>query len=317
MPFFSVIIPNYNHASFLKERIDSVLLQSFQDFEVIIIDDGSTDKSLEIIKNYEEESKIARIIFQNKNSGSPFVQWKTGIEAAKGQWVWIAESDDFASPNFLSQCAECIQNNIDASLVYTDAYIVETENNFIKFSEIKNAFFKTQKWSGNYCIDGKAELNQQLQLYCTINNASSVVFKRKSSVDFLPHLAQFNYHGDWFFYIQMCLKGKVGYIAQPLNHFRNHGKSLLHSRIDNFASKKEHFIILRYLLPNLNEADKEKLIHFYTINYLGFGILKDGPINMYKLYKSYSNIDKPLATKVFKKLLKIKFNRQAVYTPKF
>lgn len=73
-PLISVIIPNYNHALFLKQRIDTVLNQTFQDFEVIILDDCSTDSSREIIEQYRGHSKISNIIFNDKNSGGVFKQ---------------------------------------------------------------------------------------------------------------------------------------------------------------------------------------------------------------------------------------------------
>lgn len=70
MPKVSVIIPNYNHSSYLKERIDSILNQTFQNFEVIILDDCSTDNSKEIIELYRDHTKVSHIVYNEKNSGS-------------------------------------------------------------------------------------------------------------------------------------------------------------------------------------------------------------------------------------------------------
>ena len=93
-PLISIIIPNYNHALYLKQRIDSVLNQTFQDFELIILDDCSTDNSREIIERYRGNPKITQIIYNKKNSGGVFKQWIKGIEKVKGEYVWIAERDD-------------------------------------------------------------------------------------------------------------------------------------------------------------------------------------------------------------------------------
>jgi len=87
----SVIIPNYNHSLFLGERIDSVLNQRYQNFEVILLDDGSTDNSREIIEKYRGLEKVKHIVYNQKNSGNAFVQWNKGVELAMGEWVWIAE----------------------------------------------------------------------------------------------------------------------------------------------------------------------------------------------------------------------------------
>ena len=87
MSFVSVIIPNYNHAPFLKERIDSVLQQTYTDFEVIILDDCSTDNSKEIIETYRMHPKVVHIEYNVVNSGSTFKQWKKGIDLTKGEWI--------------------------------------------------------------------------------------------------------------------------------------------------------------------------------------------------------------------------------------
>lgn len=75
----SVIVPNYNHALFLEQRIESILNQTFQDFEVIILDDCSTDNSKKIIEKYRTHPKVSKIIYNDVNSGNTFKQWNTGI----------------------------------------------------------------------------------------------------------------------------------------------------------------------------------------------------------------------------------------------
>src|ERR1700756_5018477 len=100
MPTVSVIVPNYNHARFLPKRIDSILRQSFQDFELILLDDCSTDDSRSILSQHASDPRV-RIEFNQVNSGSPFKQWNRGVGLARGQYIWIAESDDYADERFL------------------------------------------------------------------------------------------------------------------------------------------------------------------------------------------------------------------------
>lgn len=99
----SVIIPNYNHAAYLRQRIDSVLSQSFDDFELILLDDCSTDNSREVLESYWQHPKLSHLIYNETNSGSVFRQWQKGIDLAKGEFIWIAESDDYAHPQFLEK----------------------------------------------------------------------------------------------------------------------------------------------------------------------------------------------------------------------
>src|ERR1700759_2901855 len=99
----SVIIPNYNHSPYLHKRINSVLNQNYKNFEIIILDDCSTDNSKKIIEQYRHNPKVAAIIYNERNNGSPFKQWNKGVEVAHGDFIWIAESDDFADKSFLDK----------------------------------------------------------------------------------------------------------------------------------------------------------------------------------------------------------------------
>src|SRR5476649_534842 len=114
----SVIVPNYNHARFLKERIDSVLNQTYRDFEVIILDDCSTDDSRSVIEEYRSNPKISNIILNEKNSGGTFNQWDKGIATAQGEYIWIAESDDYADVDFLNTLMAIIEQKPEIGLIY-------------------------------------------------------------------------------------------------------------------------------------------------------------------------------------------------------
>ena len=106
MPKVSVIIPNYNHAPYLKRRIDSVLNQTYTDFEVILLDDCSTDESREVLLMYQDHPKVSHVVINRENSGSPFKQWHRGFELAKGEYIWIAESDEWCEPTLLETLVE-------------------------------------------------------------------------------------------------------------------------------------------------------------------------------------------------------------------
>ena len=98
--FVSVILPNYNHAEFLPERLDSIYNQTYQNLEVIILDDCSTDESVSILNNYKNHPKTAHFVINKENTGSPFIQWEKGFKLVKGDVIWIAESDDYCDLNF-------------------------------------------------------------------------------------------------------------------------------------------------------------------------------------------------------------------------
>ena len=95
-PLVSVILPNYNHAKYLDERIQSILNQTYCNFELIILDDCSPDNgaSKAVIERYRGNAHISHIIYNERNGGLTFQQWHKGIELARGNLIWIAESDD-------------------------------------------------------------------------------------------------------------------------------------------------------------------------------------------------------------------------------
>ena len=99
----SVIIPNYNYEKYIEERIDSILFQTYPIYELIILDDKSTDNSVarieEIIKKHAEIS--IKFVKNEKNSGSVFSQWQKAFTLATGDYVWIAEADDSCNSHFL------------------------------------------------------------------------------------------------------------------------------------------------------------------------------------------------------------------------
>ena len=100
-PLVSVIIPNYNHAKYLRQRINCILQQTYKNIEIIILDDKSTDNSIDVIKEYESNPFVCKIVLNEQNSGSTFIQWNKGFSLAKGDLIWISESDDFCENTLL------------------------------------------------------------------------------------------------------------------------------------------------------------------------------------------------------------------------
>ena len=120
----SIIIPVYNSDSYLDECIKSVLCQTYQDFELILVDDGSTDHSLEILQRWESKDDRINLIVQ-ENSGASSAR-NHGLNEAKGEWVVFIDSDDIVSPNYLLDLYEATQKDsnidlcIDGVSVYRD-----------------------------------------------------------------------------------------------------------------------------------------------------------------------------------------------------
>ena len=117
-PLVSVIVPNYNYARFLRQRIDSILLQDFTDYELILLDDASSDDSRSILESYRSNPHTACIVCNEQNSGSPFSQWQKGLSLARGKYVWIAESDDYAASSFLRETVDVMERHPEAVICF-------------------------------------------------------------------------------------------------------------------------------------------------------------------------------------------------------
>jgi len=213
----SVIIPNYNHAPFLRQRIDTVLNQTFQDFELIILDDCSTDNSKEVIKSYAGNPKISHIIFNSANSGSPFLQWKKGINLAKGKYVWIAESDDWCEPSLLQTLVEGIKKDDQCVISYCQMFYI-TEGNNIKWQSNHRYLSET--------IESKTFIQDYLAVKVSIYNASMAIFKREKFKYVTSEFTTFKFSGDHLFWIEIARHGKTHISGKVLNYFRKHDQDV-------------------------------------------------------------------------------------------
>jgi len=293
----SVIIPNYNHAIFLTERIESVLNQTNQNFEVIILDDCSTDNSKEIINRYKNDTRISHIIFNDSNSGSPFFQWKKGIELAKHKFIWIAESDDYIDPTFLEEVLQRFNTDEKIGIVYCDSNIVENEKVVKDFYKgYRNQNFNTKRWNNDYVNDGKNEIENYLFFECTINNTSAMVFK-KDLIDqnIFTELQKFKYSGDWYFFLCIAYNCKISYISKALNYFRS-GQSNFKKGVRSPLNYFRERSLVRYLAIKNFHYDKQVLSNVMK---------KIGPELKYQIYdlikgqidlKSFYSVCKELYT---------------------
>ncbi len=109
-PLVSVIIPTYNRAYLLPRAIDSILNQSFQDFEIIIVNDGSQDKTVALLKKYQKQSEKIKVYHHDKNKGVSAAR-NTALKHARGKYAVLLDSDDFALPDMLKTEVEFMLNH--------------------------------------------------------------------------------------------------------------------------------------------------------------------------------------------------------------
>ncbi len=223
-PQVSIVVPNYNHISYLKQRLESIFNQTYQNFEVILLDDASTDNSLKILSKYAAHPKVSYFIKNKKNSGSPFKQWQRGIDLAKGDYIWIAESDDYSNLQFLEKMVRFLAENKQAGLAYCQTIDVNENGKTLLHRIQYTKQFEPNIWERNFMLEGVSFVENFMSVKNVIPNASAVIFKKElfDNSIFSDSLLQMKMCGDWFFWIQLLLKSNIAFLAETLNYFRNH-----------------------------------------------------------------------------------------------
>ena len=239
-------------------RIDSILAQDFDNFELILLDDCSTDNSRDILLKYQSDNRVTHIVFNEQNSGTTFKQWDKGLLLARGKYIWIAESDDFAEKNFLTETVTALEGNPDVVLAFTGSQMVDADGQHMaldwdKFSS--KLPLQTKFASRDFLI-------KNMLWGPSVYNASMVLFRKECYTKVNGGYNEFRYCGDWLFWFRMALLGKVTEIYQNLNIYRHH-QSQTKKGLATGRLWEELFPTILYMekyLPTISKY-KRKLCH--------------------------------------------------------
>ena len=237
MPKVSVVIPTYNRAQFLSEAVQSVMSQSFKDFETIVVDDGSTDNTREILA-----SLPVRYIRQENRGVSAAIN--RGIEASSGDYVVFLASDDVLLETTLQKEVEILDSYPEVGFCYGQAQYID-ENGSI-FRVRKSSFL-----DGSTIVDGKEQIRELLFL-CRITQSSSMV--RRSRIAEVGGMhEELTFAEDRHFFIRLAKTCSAAYIAEPLVKYRVHSGQL-HRKVDYRAAEKVFLLVLKEVYEDPNFA---------------------------------------------------------------
>lgn len=301
-PLVSVIIPNYCHAPYLAERIESVLNQSFRNFELIILDDSSSDNSKEVIMRYKDNPHISHIIFNENNTGNTFKQWEKGIAIAKGEYIWVAESDDYADEKFLDSAMTMFYLYNDCAMVRTGSYQVNEKGRIL----LRDWDYWKEDETIHY-YKGTEYIRHNMLHFNFIYNASMVVFRKEVFMRIDKSYQRLVYMGDWQCWIEMLMNGPICEYRRKLNYFRQHQNKVSVSSWRTNKGVIDQVRVLAYVLENIKLSPFRKMMirgegYAMSIRWLAencdsevvetcFKVLKDElratPMD-YKLYKILS-----------------------------
>ena len=259
-PMVSVIVPNYNYARFLHQRLGSIVNQTYKNFELIILDDCSSDNSRDIIEMFRDNPFVSCIEYNLSNSGSPFIQWKKGIDMASGDLIWIAEADDYSDVSFLEKSVSKFTQYENVSMVYCGNNYVNDKDDFLNIphNEIVDGFYQGHSYIQDYLYAGTSILN-----------ISSVLFSARYAKKISSDYVNFRAAGDHLFAILMAQLGNVVSISEKLNFLRIHEDSVTPRLLMSGVSLNEEFKIHQFLVRNnliSNRRNLESII--YYMNYI-------------------------------------------------
>jgi glycosyltransferase involved in cell wall biosynthesis len=237
LPEISVAVPNYNYAEHLPKRLSSIFLQTQPIKEILVMDDCSSDNSLEVIPAVAKEwSRHIRLLPNQVNGGSVFKQWRKAVESSSGEFLWIAEADDLCAPKFLAELMSLMRHDSSVHFAFSDSAAIDGQG---------AALWPSYK--SYYATMGAATLSRTetfgadefarrfLSIKNLILNVSAVVWRREPLLAAMdacePELTHYRMAGDWRLYLQtLSAKGaRVAYCAEPLNTHRRHAASVTHS----------------------------------------------------------------------------------------
>ncbi|MEW6111567.1 MAG: glycosyltransferase [Thermodesulfobacteriota bacterium] len=224
-PMVSIIVPNYRHARFLRMRLDSIYGQTYQNFEVILLDDASDDESQSILNEYaDSHPNKTQTYFNTENSGSVFRQWKKGLELARGELIWIAESDDFCTPNFLDSLVGYFENKA-IRMAYCQSVFVTGDTNQQTWSiQEYLSDIDDSLWRHPFIMSSHAIVNKAWACKNIVPNVSSAVFRHPGKLPLMnDHMWQgMRICGDWIFYLHLVRGGLIAYETSSTNYYRIH-----------------------------------------------------------------------------------------------
>ncbi len=225
----TAIIPNYNHARFLQRRLESVYGQSYPDLKVILLDDASTDDSREILETYRHHPRTQAIVYNEENSGSPFLQWQKGLELVETDWVWIAESDDWCNTGFLDSLKPGMEDS-SCVLAYAGLYWAQPDGTILKAANPGDM--------GGW-IKGKDFVNHYLFEWNRLQNAGMLVFRKSAAMQVSNDWKGLLQAGDYRLWAGIIPQGRVYGCGQHLCYMTRHPKSVTARFYHTTASQQE------------------------------------------------------------------------------
>ena len=279
-PLVSIIVASYNHSRFLDERLQSLLSQTYSNYEIIVIDDHSTDDSASVISTYLADSRI-RLVQNLENTGWIKVS-NQGFKESKGDYLLFANCDDSCSTTLISELVTFLQNNKQVGLVFSRSWLID-ESGLKLSDDYAGRELKFRRFCEKDTVIDRKLMKRFLLRSCVIPNLSATLISREAFAGAKGFLPDYKVCADWDFYFRLVENYSVGYIAQPLNHFRQH-RDTIRSATGELKLNQE---ILLLLLSKSKFKDNnfwDRIIQrFQAMNLVSEWIVRKEPMSFHQV----------------------------------
>lgn len=221
-PRVSVVVPNYNYAHYIPSRLGTIIAQTYKPYEIIFLDDNSTDDSVAVAEAILSKSGLPYRILINRVNRGCYFQWLHGIEQARGELVWIAEADDESDASFLDELVTAFEDP-HVVLAFAQSRQIDRDGKLIREDYLAyTRDVSPSQWSSAYCRAGRDEITEALAIKNTIPNASGVLMKKPDLSEIRERLLQLRNAGDWLSYVHILKSGSIYFTPKVLNSHRVH-----------------------------------------------------------------------------------------------
>lgn len=228
-------------------RLASILRQTRQDFELILLDDASQDGSGEFLETFLERPGT-RLIRNTQNTGSPFAQWNRGMQEAKGDLIWIAESDDVAEPQFLEMLTGILDQHPSVGLAFCRSQRINEDGAILPDDATAD---QSVSWQKDFRMRGPDVLRGPLYVSNVIVSASAVVFRRHLYEQAGPASTDLRLTGDWLQWCRILIKSDLAYVSQTLSGTRIHTNTRRQGTTSNGTLELESLAVQRMIRNGL------------------------------------------------------------------
>jgi len=243
MPRVSVLLPNYNYARFLKERIRSILNQTWTDFELLYIDDASTDNSNRIAEQFSYDPRV-RLHLHSENSGGVYHRRMQSIKMARGEWLWIAEADDSAHPRFLESLLAQADEHPTAGILHSRTATMDPAGRFVGVGWNAEPI-AAKRMENSYFASGTEDA-VRMTAACFYSTSSAMLMRKSDLVASGGYDSRLKSAADWDLYLRMLQRCDAAFLAEPLAYYRSHAQSVTRSTAARVRAIEDAYCIASF-----------------------------------------------------------------------